>query len=234
LCDAGFRISLRFMKTTGSPSRFYLLAVVVTVAALLGGCLVPDNAYLMDLNRNGKWREAERVGLQMLAHGNTFTHSQLCETYFHVVYAQTRMEKKREAIALMREYDGFRIREPLDPRLLWLGREMARLKDELGMLDEVQRTLVAAMEENGRGNYARARELCDNLLAREDANDVQRATAHFVAAVCSLRLEDGVQAEAHLAAFDTLKSALPPDHQALADEPHARQGLRELQRRLQE
>ena len=32
------------------------------ITAELGGCVVPDNAYLMELNRNGKWREAERIG----------------------------------------------------------------------------------------------------------------------------------------------------------------------------
>ena len=87
---------------------------------------------------------------------------------------------------------------------------MARLKAELGMLDEVQRKLVSAMEENGRGDYALARELCDAVLAASDANDVQRATAHFVAAVCSIRLEDAKSAEVHLGAFDALEIRPPP------------------------
>jgi hypothetical protein len=204
------------------------LAVVTAVAAMLGGCLVPDNAYLMQLNRNGKWREAARVGQEMLAHRGTFTDSEICESYFHVIYARTRMGNTDEAVELAAEYDGFRAGVVLDPEFLWLGREMARLKVELGLLGDAQKTLVSAMEENGKGNYAPARDLCDAVLAMNDANGIQKATAHFVAAVCSIRLKDVEASEAHLAAFDALKSSLPPDHQALAEEPFVRQGLREL------
>jgi hypothetical protein len=205
-------------------------AVASAVLAVLSGCIVPNNVYLMDLNRNGKWREAERVGQDMLAHGDKFTRSQICETYFHVIYAQTRMGKKDEAVRLMSEYDVLRAQGAIDPELLWLGREMAKLKDELGLLDGVQRALVSAMEENEKGNYIHARELCGSVLAMKSANDVQRATAHFVSAVCAIRLKDAEEAEIHLAAFDTLKSALPPGHQALIEEPYARRGLGELKR----
>jgi hypothetical protein len=86
------------------------------------------------------------------------------------------------------------------------------------------------MEENGWGNYGRARELCDAALAMEDANGIQKATAHMVAAICSIRLKEVERAETHLAAFDSLKSALPPGHQALSDEAYARQGLSELKK----
>jgi hypothetical protein len=210
------------------------LAVVTAVAAVLGGCIVPDNAYLMQLNRNGKWKEAARVGEDMLEHRSTFTHSQLCETYFHVIYAHTRMGNKKAAVNLVTEYDTFRVREEIDPELLWLGREVARLKAELGLLDAVQAALVSTMEENGKGNFERARELCDAVLAREDANEIQKATAQFVAAVCSIRLKDVEQAETHLAAFDKLKSSLPLDHQARAEEALAYQGLSELKESQQQ
>jgi hypothetical protein len=203
-------------------------AIAAAAFALLGGCLVPDNAYLMQLNRTGKWKEAARVGQEMLAHRSTFTHSEICETYFHVIYAETRMKNSDEAVTLMKEYDSFRVAEAIDPKLLWLGREMARLKVELGMLDDVQRTLVSAMEENGKGDYTLARDLCDAVLAMRAANEIQKATAHFVAAVCSIRLKDVDAADSHLTAFDALKSSLPADHQALAEEAFARQGLLEL------
>jgi hypothetical protein len=84
------------------------LAVVTAVAAVLGGCIVPDNAYLMQLNRNGKWREAARVGQEMLAHRGTFSDSEICETYFPVIYAQTRMGSTDEAAGLAATYDEFR------------------------------------------------------------------------------------------------------------------------------
>lgn len=216
------------MKETKGHVGLRAMAVVTAVVAVLGGCIVPDNAYLMQQNRNGKWREAARVGREMLAHRDTFTDSEICETYFHVIYARTRMGNTDEAVALAAEYDDFRAGVVLDPELLWLGREMARLKGELGLLDDVQGTLVSAMEENGRGNYEPARDLCYAVLAMKEANEIQKATAHLVAAICSIRLKDVGEAEAHLAAFDALKSSLPSDHQALAEEPFARQGLREL------
>jgi hypothetical protein len=143
------------------------------------------------------------------------------------------MGKKNEAVQWMTEYDAFSVKENMDPKILWLGREMAKLKDELGLLDEAAHTLISAMEENGRGNFSRARELCDAVLAMKGANEVQKATAHFVAAVCSIRLKDVEEAETHLSAFNTLKSALPPDHQVLSEESSARQGLLELKKQLQ-
>jgi hypothetical protein len=216
------------MQGKRKHARFSAAVVLAMVLALLTGCIVPDNAYLMQLNRNGKWNQAARVGQEMLAHRNTFTASQICETYFNVIYAQTRMERDADAVALMKEFDAFRAGVELDPGLLWLGREMARLKVELGMLDNVQNTLVSAMEENGKGNYAPARDLCDAVLAMAAANDVQKATANLVAAICSIRLKDVARAESHLGAFAALKSSLPADSQALAEEPFARQGLLEL------
>jgi hypothetical protein len=207
-----------------------VIALAAVIASVSCGVIAPDNARLMELNRNGKWKEAERIGLDMLRHQDNFSHSQSCETFFQVAYAKTRQGKKSEAVDLMKEYDAFSAKERIDPKLLWLGRETAKLKEELGMLDETQRALVAAMEENGRGNFAKARELCEGLLSAKEANDIQRATAHFVAAVCSIRLKDASGAEAHLAAFEALKSALPPGHQALVEEAAALQGLDELRR----
>jgi len=198
------------------------------VAATSSGCLVPDNAYLMELNRSGKWRTAEKVALDMLAHRGNFTHSQLRETYYHVIYARTRLGDQAEAAALAAEYDAFAAAGRLEPELLWLDREMAKLKDELGLLGPAAHTLVAAMTENGLGNYQSARELAAAVLAMADATEAQKATADFVAAICSIRLEDADAAAAHLAAFDALKGALPPGHQALAEEGLARQGLAEL------
>jgi hypothetical protein len=222
------------MKRAGKPATFFTLAFLSAVVATLGGCVAPNNAYLMELNRNGKWREAERIGQDMLVHRGTFTHSQVCETYFNVIYAKTRTGKKDEAVKFMADYDAFSARERIDPELLWLGREMTRLKNELGLLGEVQHALVSAMEENRKGNYARARELCDAALAMSDINEVQKATAHFVAAVCSIKLKDVKGAESHFSGFDAHKPALPPDHQALSEEAAARQGLRELRQSLQE
>jgi hypothetical protein len=216
------------MTKARKPVTLFLLALVSAVMAMLGGCIVPNTGYLMELNRNGKWREAERVGQAMLAHGSTFTRSQIRETYFHVIYARTRMGEKDAAVKLMADYDAIAAGGDGDSQPPWLDREMAQLKDELGLLDAAQHALVSAMEENGKGNYTRARELCGTVLAMDDANGVQKATAHFVAAVCAIRLKDIEGAETHLAAFDALKSALPPGHQALAEESYARKGLEEL------
>ena len=41
------------------------IALLVLAANMFSGCLAPDNAYLMELNRNGKWLVAEKTGLKM-------------------------------------------------------------------------------------------------------------------------------------------------------------------------
>jgi hypothetical protein len=222
------------MKRAGIRASLFSIAIASAALSVLSGCIAPDDAFLMELNRKGKWQEAERVGADMLAHRDTFTHSQISSIYLSVIHARARMGKKSEAVALMTEYDAFSVRGIMDAKYAWLGREMAQLKDELGLLDEVQHTLVSAMNENEKGGFARAREICDSVLAIKEATDIQKATAHFVAAVCSIRLKDVETAEIHLAAFDTLKSALPSDHQALREEPAARQGLRELKQQRKE
>lgn len=216
---------MRCFRISALPLR----AALVTVLALaLSGCFSPDNAYLMELNRNGKWRQAERVGQGMLEHRATFTFSQTCETFFHVAYAETRLGKADEAKATMKEYDDFRSGGSLEPRLLWLGRETARLKGELGLLSDAQESLVAAMEAKAKGDYAAALDLCEETLSKKDATQVQAATANLVAAASLIQLKDAKSAESYLVAFDSLKASLPPDHQALAEENFVRQGLAEL------
>lgn len=67
-------------------------------------------------------------------------------------------------------------------------------------------------------------QICETVLMSGRANDVQKATAHFVAAVCYIQSEDVQKAEEHLSAYDSLKAALPPGHPALAGEAYARKG----------
>jgi hypothetical protein len=209
--------------------RALALALLASIAAATGGCVAPNNAYLMELNRNGKWKEAERVGRDMLAHRRTFTFSQVAETYYDVAYAETRMGKKDEAALAMSEYDEFLAGGKVDPEHLWLDREVIMLKYELGLLNEIQTTIVDAMEENRKGDNSRARELCGRALAMKGLTDLQLATAHFVAAVCSIRLKDAPSAQAHMAAFRALKPSLSPDNQMLREEPTALRDLRDLE-----
>jgi hypothetical protein len=204
------------------------LALIVAAAASMSGCIAPSNAYLMELNRSGKWKEAESVGRDMLAHRRTFTRSQLSETFYHVAYAQARMGKENEAARTLREYELFGEGGRLDSEHQWLGREVSRLEFQLGLLDEIKATLVEAMEENGKGDYSRARELCEKALAMRGLSDIQLATAHFVAAASSIKLRDALAAEAHLSAFRALKSAIPPESELLRDEAFAVRDLREL------
>jgi hypothetical protein len=206
------------------------MVMAAAAAAVLCGCVAPTPGYLMELNRNGRWREAECIGQDMLAHRGTFTRDQVAETYFNIIYAKVRMGRKEDAVRLMSEYDAWSAKGQTGPELAWLGREMAKLKDELGLLSAAQRTLLDAMEENGKGNWQRALQLCGEVLAMDEAGGAQKANAHFVAAVCSIRLKDAKSAEAHLAGFDSLKAALPPGSQAIAEERFVRQGLEELKR----
>jgi hypothetical protein len=203
----------------------FLALAIALATGLLASCLAPNEASLMELNRSGKWREAERVGSDMLAHRRTFSFSQLSETYYHVAYAQTRMGKKEEAARTLKEYDAFSGGGTLDWERLWLDREFMRLKNELGLLDGVQQILVDAMEEHGKGGYSRARELCAEALEMGGLTAKQRATAHFVAAACSIKLKDAPAAESHLAEFDSIKAGLPPDDLRLFEEDAARRDL---------
>jgi hypothetical protein len=57
----------------------------------------------------------------MLAQSSTFTQSQIRETYFHVIYARTRMGEKDAAIRMRTEYDAIDAVGTEDPRLLWLA-----------------------------------------------------------------------------------------------------------------
>jgi hypothetical protein len=213
-----------------------MLAVLAALAAIgltgITTCLVPDNAYLMNLNRNGKWREAERTGLAMIAGRNPLTPNlalgRFHETYLHVIYAETRLGKADEAAALLEKYEGLAADDPLPLDLLWVPRELTKLKDELGLLSSAQKTIVRAMEENEKKNYPLAAELCAQAIRDPSAGDVQKATAHLIAAICFIRQGNAGEAEAQLAAYDGYRSALPAAHQALRDEAFARRGLDEL------
>jgi tetratricopeptide (TPR) repeat protein len=216
------------MKTKTSAARLAGALLALPLLLSLAGCLVPDNAYLMELNRNGKWREAERVGLAMLDNRDKFTHSQTLETYFHVIYAKTRQGKIKEAVSCMEQYDEFGKGQPLDGSVRWLTAEIFKLKEELGMLTPVQSILVRALEENGKKNYPRAIELCREALERSDAAEKQKAVAELVSAICYIRLEDLAQAEKHMAAFEKSKNALSADDQTLQEAAFARRGLAEL------
>jgi hypothetical protein len=214
---------------TGKETKKHYALFLLIVTALFSGCLAPDNAYLMDLNRNGKWLVAEKTGLKMLENGHTFTHSELCETFFHVIYAETRLGKTKEAVQLMNEYDKFSVKAPANPDLLWLDREIIMLKKELGLLSEVQSVIVRAMEENGNGNYEKARNLAEKALAMKGLTDIQKATAHFVASACSVRLGEAVPAEEHFNKWEQFKSALPEGHQAFKEEHFLIDGLNKLE-----
>jgi hypothetical protein len=210
-------------------ARFPVLALLAVAAASLAGCVAPNNAYLMELNRSGKWKEAERVGQDMLVHRRTFTFSQIGETYYHVAYAETRQGKKDEAVQTIRQYEDFSAGGTLDSEHLWLDGEVIMLKYELGLLNEIQATIVDAMEENRKGDYSRARELCGKALAMKGLTDLQLATAHFVAAVCSIRLKDAPSARTHMAAFRALKPSLRADNQMLREEAYVAKDLLDLE-----
>ncbi len=219
------------METRNAPGRARLSMILAAMVATLSGCLAPTNGHLMDLNRNGKWREAERIGLSMLKEAGILQRDDALETYYHVAYAKARQGKKDEAIALLAAYEKLSLKKEIPPRLRWLPREAARLERELGVLSPVQELLVEALEQNGKGKGERAIELAQSVIADPAANDVQRAQAHLLSAICRIRLSDAAGAEASLAAYDALEAALPPGHYARADAEAARHGLKELETR---
>ena len=108
----------------------------VFIVMLFSNCrIIIDPAYLMELNRNGKWQQAERVGLALLNNQDTFSYSDICETYFHIIYAKTRQGKKLEAVDFLNKYEKYQQQAPISGSSLWLKREINQLKKELGLKD---------------------------------------------------------------------------------------------------
>ncbi len=148
------------MKT--NPIRFLLIPAL---AALAVGCLFPDNSYLMELNRKGKWRQAENVGYEMLENRRNFKEEELSETYFQVIYAMARQENFTHARELMREMDRFRAEQAPEGEPVWLERELKKLRAELE--EDVLYTPEREVQElNRSGNWAeaeiKAREILDS------------------------------------------------------------------------
>ena len=129
--------------------------LILGFAALSAGCLFPDNSYLMELNRKGKWRQAEAVGLEMLENRRNFTEGELSETYFQVIYALTRQEKNADARELMRTLDRYRREKSREGEPVWLERELNKLRTDLE--SPVTYTPGQEVQElNRSGNWAEA------------------------------------------------------------------------------
>jgi hypothetical protein len=90
----------------------------------------------MALNRQGKWKEAARAGADIINKREEFPFGQVCETYYHLIYAKTRLGKEAEAKKIYKEYSLFRVYRPLPSYLLWLEREMTDLRRELNIAQE--------------------------------------------------------------------------------------------------
>ena len=140
------------------------LLLILALAALAAGCLFPDNSYLMELNRKGKWRQAENVGYEMLENRGSFKKGELSETYFHIVYALARQEKNADARVLMKELDQYRRDKAPVGEPVWLERELNKLRAELET-EEPYTPEREVQELNRSGNWAvaekKAREILD-------------------------------------------------------------------------
>lgn len=216
---------------TKAKESFFLISMMTLIVAL-AACAAPSGAELMEMNRSGKWKQAESTGMAMIRAPGAMNREYIHAIYFNVIYAKARLGKKHEAMALISSYEEMALKTDLATEDLWVPLELAKLKDELGLLSDPRSALIAAMEENGRKHYPAAAYLCDRVLANSSSNDVQKATAQFVAAACAIRLRDAAEAEKRLAAFDALKAALPAGHEALRAEEEARKDLNALKARV--
>ena len=187
------------------------ILLIISGLVLLQACLFPDDDYLMELNRTGKWKQAESIGLDMLNKKQKFSHSDISATYFHVIYAKTRLGKKSEAVMLMNECDDWIHGKSLDSERLWLKRELFMLKDELGMLTPVQKKILEAMNANAAGEYESALALCSEILSLSERTDLQNAYVYFIATVCSLKLEHEEDALKYIEQYGKYRMSLPSD-----------------------
>jgi hypothetical protein len=188
----------------------------------------PNNNYLMELNRNGKWREVDKIGQDILKKRRTFTDNEICETYFHVIYAKTRLSKKEDAIKLMNEFDNYSMNIVVEPELFWIYREISVLKNELGLLSEVQTILFSAMEKNKNADYIGAIELCNLALKESTISNAEKANANFILTICYSKLSDLQNAEAYYSEYLLYKRYLAKNHPALSQEKYVIEGLAAL------
>ena len=201
------------------------LLLLPGILLLLQACLFPDNAYLMELNRAGKWNQVESIGTDMLNEKHRFTHSEICETYFHVIYARNRLGKKFEAAKLMNECDEVLDDKMLEPEYVWLKRELFMLKEELGILDGVQEKILEAMDANARGEYGIALDLCSEVLGMQERTDLQTACVYFISAVCSIRQSETEDAIKYMELYGEYRFAVPEDDPLRYEEQYAYRDL---------
>lgn len=208
-----------------APRRGLRRLTTLFAIILLSACVAPDARYLMELNRSGKWKEAERIGLDMLSHRLTFSDAELCEITYSAAYAATRLHETKTALRLLQDFDELRARTDPGAERPWLDREVASLKSELGLLGKAQSLLLEALQANAKGDYRGAARLCEEALASPEAGPAQRAVAHFLMSITALRQGDLAKATQELAAYEADRGALPPGHQALREEATLRADL---------
>jgi len=198
--------------------------LLLTLSVLLS-CVVPDNNYLMELNRQGKWKQAASIGKDMLERRDKFTFSETAETYFHVAYALVRMKDISSARAYIKDFDNWRTKGQLDPELSWVDREVFLLKEETGQLDPIQNTLLEAMNANQSRDYEKAIDKALSVLDMSGVTEKQTAYAYFLASICSYRLGESNEALRYLDSYNLFRESLYPDDLLLLEEQNLYQAL---------
>jgi hypothetical protein len=194
------------------------IIILFVIGILLHSCIAPNNAYLMELNREGKWNQVTSIGKDMIQNRSKFTFSEISETYFHVSYAFIRLKDNVTATRFIEDYEKWRRGGSLEPEFLWLNREMFFLKKEIGLLDDVELLLSDAMTANGNQEYNKAIKLAKDSLELSGITDQQSAYAYFLLSVCSYRLNEIEEAVNYLDFYSKFRMSLPEDDQLRYEE----------------
>ena len=153
------------------------------------GCvknLTPDQ--ILELNRHGNWQQAVRASQKIIENRDDFPFGQVCQVYHSLIYAKTRLKQQKEAGDSFYHFREYKANRPFPTHLLWLNREVEKLRQELGITDTLDITPVLddSWETADPGNRGM------NVQALDEFIELCKTTG---ADACLVVYESGIAAE---------------------------------------
>lgn len=144
---------------------FFLTALTVLSLFITGCGEKLQAADIMELNRAGKWAEAKRASLQIIAPFEEYTPAEICEIYFNLIYAEVRLKEYPQAAQHMEALDWYIAQNGLPPEVLWLKKELAALTLEI-QEDSAWTTMPPDEKEINITALNEYNTLCENIGAQ--------------------------------------------------------------------
>lgn len=173
------------------------------VATTSGGQALSPASLLkgaLELNRAGRWREAAQLA-EAVRRAPAASHAERCESYVSGAYAYGLLKEQPQAVGSLKAFE----KECADlPDTAWQRQEARRIG---GMLNGVEP--VTAMELNRAGEWAKAVEAAQRVLALGSASHEEQCEANVAAAYAYARLKKYESAQAQLRQFEAGCADLP-------------------------